>query len=376
MRCRAFLPIRLTAALLIATGAICLSLFLTTNYSSAQNAVRAGSREITVGLKDTPPFVFKTEDGDWQGISVDLWRQVASGLHLPYRLVEEPTIDGLIQATANGKYDVAVGALTVTASRARMLDFTSSFFSTGLGIAVPASGTLNWVPVLRAFLNVGFLQSVLALLALALMFGFLIWSLERKDNEQFGGDFKKGLSSSIWWATAAMTRRGNADYNPRTVSGRVVASVWTVTSIVAIAIFTAAVTSTLTVRHLQGVVHGVSDLKTVRVGAVKGSSTHDALADLKIKALEYDGPREGLLALRAQKIDAFVYDKPLLGWLIQREFSSSIELLDTTFQPQNYAFAIPDNSPMRGPLNVALLEATQSAWWRETLARYLGSGMN
>ena len=361
---------------LIAVAGFCLALLASVEFVHAQTPKRGDliAREIVVGVKDTPPFVMKSDDGGWQGISIDLWRQVASTLQLRYRFAEEPTVDGLIQGAANGKFDVAVGALTVTAARSRILDFTSSFYSTGLGIAVPATGTLNWVPVLRAFLNFGFLQAVLALLAL--MVGFLIWSLERRSNDQFGGDYKKGLSSSIWWATAAMTRRGNVDYTPQTASGRIVASVWTVTSIVAIAIFTAAVTSALTVRHLQGVVHSVGDLRSVRVGAVKGSSTHDALADLKIKAQEFNSPGEGLQALHAQKIDAFVYDKPLLGWLIQRQFSSSIELLDATFQPQHYAFAIPDNSPLRGPLNIALLDATQSAWWRQTLARYLGSGGN
>ena len=114
----------------------------------------------------------------------------------------------------------------------------------------------------------------------------------------------------------------------------------------------------------------------MKVGAVKGSSTRDALEELKIKTQEFQTPREGLQALHAQKIDAFVYDKPLLGWLIQQQFSSSIELLDTTFQPQHYAFAIPDGSALRGPLNVAILDATQDARWRQTMTRYLGGAGN
>ena len=247
--------LRRGAAALLPIAAVAMTFILlwTTETSRAQTAAsgKPPARELMVGVKDTPPFVLKSDDGDWQGISIDLWRQVASSLRLRYRFVEEPNIDNLIQGTADGKYDVAVGALTVTAARSRVLDFTSSFYSTGLGIAVPTSGTLNWLPVLRAFLNFGFFQAVLLLLSLALLFGFLIWSLERRSNDQFGGDYKKGLSSSIWRATAAITRRGNADYNPQTASGRIVASVWTVTSIVAIAIFTAAVTSGLTVRHLQ-----------------------------------------------------------------------------------------------------------------------------
>jgi polar amino acid transport system substrate-binding protein len=51
---------------------------------------------------------------------------------------------------------------------------------------------------------------------------------------------------------------------------------------------------------------------------------------------------------------------------------SSIELLEITFEPQTYGFALPNNSPLRKSLNLALLNAVQSDWWRATLFRYLG----
>ena len=81
----------------------------------------------------------------------------------------------------------------------------------------------------------------------------------------------------------------------------------------------------------------------------------------------------GLEALRAHELEAFVYDKPLLAWAIQQGFSSTIELVDTTFEPQEYAFAIPSNSPLRKPLDVAILDAIHSTWWEQTTYRYLGS---
>jgi ABC-type amino acid transport substrate-binding protein len=340
--------------------------------SNARDLPPIATRELVIGIKEAPPFAIKRPGGEWEGISVDLWREVANNLHFRYRFAEEPTVGALIDAAATGKYDVSIGAITVTAARVRALDFTSPFYSTGLGIAVPASGSLSWMPVLQAFMNVGFLQAVLALLFLALAVGVIIWFFERKSDE-FGGSVKKGLSSGMWWATAAMTRRGMVEYSPRTVAGRIVASIWTVTSIVAIAVFTAAITSALTVRHLQGAVHGVQDLRTVRVGMVKGTSTHDALSELQITAHEYATARDGLLALRAHKIDAFVYDKPLLTWVVQQQFPSSVEMLDAMFQPQHYAFAIPNDSPLRGALNIAILDAIQSTWWKQTTTRYLGS---
>jgi polar amino acid transport system substrate-binding protein len=315
----------------------------------------------------------KAADGTWQGISVDLWRRVADELHLHYRFVEEPNLQALIDEVPAGKFDVAVAALTVTAGRARILDFTQPFYATGLGIAIPVGGETSWLPIIHTLTSFGFAQAIIALVGLAFAVGYLVWIFDRRHNEHFGGSVAKGLSSGVWWSTVAMTQRVTGDFGPRTLAGRIVAIVWMVASIVTIAVFTASITSVLTIKHLQGSVHGVSDLSTVRVGAIAGTSTEDTLSRQRITYRKFADVKDGLNVLHAHQIDAFVYDKPLLAWAIQQSFSSSIELVDATFDPQEYAFAIPRNSPLRKVLDVPILDAIHSAWWTQTIFRYLGS---
>ena len=86
----------------------------------------------------------------------------------------------------------------------------------------------------------------------------------------------------------------------------------------------------------------------------------------------FSTPEEGLKALQAGAIDAFVYDKPLLTWIVLRDFSSTLRVLEVTFDSQNYAIALPKGSSLREMLNAALLEATESDWWQQTLFEYLG----
>jgi len=338
-----------------------------------KNADVSPPAELVVGTKEAPPFAMRAADGTWQGISIDLWRHVAEELHLQYRFAEVPNVEGLIDGVMAGKFDVAVSALTVTAGRARLLDFTQPFYATGLGIAVPAGGEASWMPIIRTLTSFGFAQAIMALVGLALVVGILVWVFERRHNEHFGGGVAKGLSSGVWWSTVAMTQRVTGDYGPRTVPGRIVAIVWMVGSIVTIAVFTASITSALTIKHLQGSVHGVSDLSTVRVGAIGGTSTEDALSSQRVTYRRFASLQDGLDALRAHKLDAFVYDKPLLAWAIHQRFSSSVELVDATFEPQEYAFALPRNSPLRKALDIAILDAIHSPWWEQTIFRYLGS---
>ena len=326
-----------------------------------------------VGTKETPPFAMKDPDGNWSGISVDLWRRIADELHLRYRFAEETQVQGLIDGVASGKFDIAVGALTVTAARERVVDFTEPYYATGLGIALRRGGEASWLPVIRAMTSFGFAQAVMALVGLALATGFVVWLIERRHNEHFGGGIAKGVSAGVWWSTVAMTQRSTGDFGPRTHLGRVVAVVWMIASIITIAVFTASVTSVITIRHLQGDVHDVSDLSSVRVGAVAGTSTEDTLTHMRIAYRTFTTPQDGLKALRARTIDAFVYDKPLLAWLIRQSFSSSIELLDKTFDVQDYAFALPSGSLLRKSVNVAVLDARRSEWWDQTTFRYLGA---
>jgi ABC-type amino acid transport substrate-binding protein len=148
---------------------------------------------------------------------------------------------------------------------------------------------------------------------------------------------------------------------------------WMVGSVIAIAVFTAGITSALTVRQLQGTVREVADLSAARVGAVSGTTSEDVLVRLRVWPVTFAAPKDALLALRAGEVDAVVYDKPLLAWLVRQDFRSSIQLLDTVFDLQNYGFAVPLNSPLRKPVSVAILDVTQNPWWGQTVFRYTGA---
>lgn len=360
-----------TAATLIASG-----LLMSVPVANPQETTGVGLKRpaaLTVGVKEAPPFAMKQPDGAWYGISIDLWRKVAADGELEFHFVEEATVGALIEGTASGKFDVAVAALTVTPGRERIVDFTHAYYVTGLGIAVPAEGVMSWMPVVRAVTSFGFLQAVLVLVGLALLTGTAVWLCERRRNESFAGGLARGLTSSVWWSTLAMTQRSPTGTGPMTLPGRLIAIVWMVTSIIALAVFTAGVTSVLTTKQLQGAVNGVGDLASVRIGTVTGTAAEETLTRMNIAGSGFPTALDGLKALRAGEIDAFVYDRPLLGWTIRQGSLSSVRLLDATFDPQSYAFAVQSGSPLREQLSVAILSNMQGHWWTQLRHRYLGA---
>jgi ABC-type amino acid transport substrate-binding protein len=341
-------------------------------HAQSQKASAAPKRELVVGVKDAPPFALKGSDGAWSGLSIELWRQVAKGTNQTFRFVELRDMPELIQETAAGHLDVAVGAITVTVDREKVLDFTQSYYSTGTGIAVPVVSAMNWSTLRRALTSFNFLQAILVLIGLTFGAGILVWLLERRQNEYFGGSITRGISSSVWWSTLAMTQRSSAEKGPQTILGRGVAVIWLVVSVITIAVFTAGVTSVLTTSQIQGTIYSISDLAAVRIGTVKGTSSEGDLLRRKLKFHSYDTLGDGLKALRSGRIDAFVYDKPLLAWAIRQGYASRLKLLDMSIETQNYAFALPPDSKLRKSLSIAILDAIQKEAWSEARVRYLG----
>lgn len=88
----------------------------------AQAECAESSRELIVGIKEAPLFSLKDEKGDWMGISVELWRRIATELCIRYRFVEVDDVGSLLRGVNAGDFDLAVAAITIAPSRARDVD--------------------------------------------------------------------------------------------------------------------------------------------------------------------------------------------------------------------------------------------------------------
>jgi ABC-type amino acid transport substrate-binding protein len=331
----------------------------------------APDRALTVGTKEAPPFSFRGPDGAWRGVSIELWDEIAAELGIEYEL-REVTLEELIDGLQAGGLDVSVAALTVTAERESVIDFTHPFYTSGLGIAVSEERKSSWLAFLEAVFSPAFLQALASLAFVLLVAGLLVWLFERRGNpEQFGGVGLKGLGAGFWWSAVTMTTVGYGDKAPQTLGGRIVALVWMFTSIIIISGFTAAIASTLTLSQLGSPVDGPEDLPRVSVATVDASTSADYLSERGISRQTYPTPEAALEALAAGAIDAAVYDAPILRYLALTRVGS-VRVLPRTFQRQDYAIALPDGSELREPISRILLRRIGERAWQDKLTRYMG----
>ena len=335
-------------------------------------AAQDTTRTLVVGVKEAPPFAIQQPDGTWGGISIILWEQVAEELDLPYEW-QERDLQGLLEGVEDGSLDAAVAALTVTAEREEGMDFSHPFYASGLGIAVRVEEGERWLSVIRGFLSMAFLKVVGVLVLLLLLVGLVIWMVERRHNpEHFGGSPAQGIGSGFWWSAVTMTTVGYGDKAPVTAVGRIVGLIWMFTAIIIISSFTAAIASSLTLSQFSHAVEEPGDLRNVQVGTVPNSTSAEHLHAQHISARLYDSPAAALAALAAGEIEAFVYDAPILRYLVNSGDGASVEVLPGTFQEQYYAIAFPSGSALLEPVNRSLLEQTDAPAWQDVLYRYLG----
>jgi len=329
-------------------------------------------KPLIVGTKQVPPFAMKRSDGTWHGISVDLWREIAAELKLTYEL-RELDLQGLLNGVQKRSLDLAVAALTITAEREKVMDFTHAFYSTGFGIAVPRKQQGNWLGFVRLFISWQFLQATGGLIVLLLLVGVLVWLKERRMNpQQFGGGLR-GIWAGFWWAAVTMTTVGYGDKAPQTVGGQLLALVWMFAGLIIVSSFIAAITTALTVSQLTTSISGPEALAHVRVATVPGSTSESYLRQHRMASKRYPTPLEGLQAVFKGEVDVMVYDAPLLRYLVNREMQADVEVLPVTFEAQAYGFALPSGSQLREPINRILLAKTHQPEWQDILYRYLGN---
>jgi len=332
------------------------------------------SQSLRVGTKPFAPFSF-VEEGQYVGFSIDLWQEVAEELELEYELYGEQTVDDLLNSVSSDNTDVAIAGITITSEREENVDFSHSFFESGLQILTPvyaeSSPVNSFARLIRSAI---LLETIGVLLIVIVISGHLLWFFEKDKNpDMFPPEYFKGIWEACWWSVVTVVTVGYGDKAPIGAIGRIIATIWMFTGVLLVSYFTASVSSALTVQQLEGPIQKLEDLDGKRVATVKNTTAAEYLAKLQgIKKVEYELVEEAFQSLEESEVDAVIYDSPVLKNYMINDGAGKARVVGPVFERQSYGIALKTNSPYREQINLALLQLVEDGTYEKIRQKWFG----
>lgn len=316
---------------------------------------------LRIVVKTVEPFVYIPADGPPHGFSIDLWNLISKNMGRPCEYSRVKTVDEMITAITLGQADVAVGALTITAEREKVIDFCHAFFRSGLRIASPVASGFNSWHALNRFLAFDLIGLAVALGSLTVFTANLLWLVERRQNpESFPRAYFRGVGEAIWWSVSTVITGGCENKTPVTVLGRLIAVIWMLGGIVLIATFTATLASRMTAESISSAVNGPEDLPGRRIATIANTAVVADMQERLASVVPCDDMSSAVVAVREGRADVVVYDSPILAHFVERNPECAMCLVGPLFEHQYYGFAVPTDSPLREDINRALLAIDES----------------
>jgi len=92
---------------------------------------------LTVGIYHNPPFVIKTEDNAFKGLSIELWENIAQSANLTFRYELYSDFIGILKRLEYQDIDLTINPMDVNDSRVKNFDMTQPYLISSIGVAIP-----------------------------------------------------------------------------------------------------------------------------------------------------------------------------------------------------------------------------------------------
>lgn len=348
-----------------------LLLMLSGSHVAAQ--AQQPSEPLNVGLFVNPPFVMK-DKGQFTGMAVDLWEELAPKLGRQYHYIEFQTVHDLIEAAASGKVGVAVTNLTINQSRARQVDFTQPWFDGGMRIMTGTDQGKGFSNLISGLSDAGFLKAYAWIALIILVATAVLTLFDRRFDASFPKRWADGIAESFYTVMSVATSgKPPSRKNLFGWVGRIWQALWLVCGVAVLAYVTSSVTSVMTTLSLTNQINGVADLADKTVGVLTGTVEEDFAREEGLSTQTYPGVDHAIDSLVNGDVDAIIADAPVLEYYAYTHPNLPVKVVGRLFEPDKYGFALPRQSPLTRPLTINLLGALDSGEIEELRTKYFGA---
>ncbi|KAF3337044.1 glutamate receptor 3.5-like protein [Carex littledalei] len=287
-----------------------------------------------------------------------------------------PNYDDVVNMVAQDELDAVVGDIAIVKNRTRIVDFTQPYASAGLVIVVPVKhdSSSAW-----AFLKPFTLPMWCVTVGFFLFFGVVIWILEHRTNEEFGGHPKEQVSTIFWFSFSTMFFAHRQ--NLLSALGRFVLLVWLFVVLIITSSYTASLTSILTVQQLSSGIESLDSLIASHepIGYQAGTFTKNYLIE------ELNIPKSRLVPLSTIEeyanalmrgpqgggVAAIVDESPYVQIFLTAY--CNFRVVGQQFTRQGWGFAFQRDSPLVVDLSTAILTLSENGELQRIHDQWLNS---
>uniref|UniRef100_A0A3B1KD19 Glutamate receptor n=1 Tax=Astyanax mexicanus TaxID=7994 RepID=A0A3B1KD19_ASTMX len=321
------------------------------------------------GGNDTVPMEFKK---CCYGYCIDLLEKLAEDMGFDFDLYivgdgkygayKNGRWTGLVGDLMSGAAHLAVTSFSINSARSQVIDFTSPFFSTSLGILVRTRDTaapigafmwpLHWSMWLGIFVSLHVTAVFLTLYEWKSPFGMTPKGRNRDRVFSF--------SSALNVCYAILFGRTAAIKPPKCWTGRFLMNLWAIFCLFCLSTYTANLAAVMVGEKTYEQLSGIHDPKLhhpsqgFRFGTVRESSAEDyvkkSFPEMHEYMRRYNVPTtpDGIDHLKAdpQKLDAFIMDKALLDYEVSIDADCKTLTVGKPFAIEGYGIGLKQNSPL------------------------------
>ncbi|MFA5947086.1 MAG: transporter substrate-binding domain-containing protein [Patescibacteria group bacterium] len=330
-------------------------------------------KKLQVAVTVNQPFILE-KNGKYSGFEIELWEMIAKEMGVKFSYTKH-AFKELIPLVASKKADVALGAITITEKREKIVDFSHPTFNSGLRILLSKKRSqIDFAGTIRAFVTQGYKQLIkpgLALLVITILFGHLLWLSERAGTT-IDPTYFPGVFQAIWLSLSTILGAGdwNGVYTASTWFGRSVLTLEQLANLAVLGLFIGEVTAFITTRKIRLNIEGPNGLKGKTVATVQGTTSEQVLKDLGATVVPVTKIDEAYEKLKKNKVEAVVFDAPVLLYYSLNEGAEWSEVVGELFDPQDYGVMMQDDSPLRKDVNIAILALRESGAYDELYKKW------
>lgn len=330
----------------------------------------ARAQTLSVSTVTRPPFS-QVENGVDTGFSIELLAALSEALGWETELNRVELFPDMLASVEEGRADMAIANISITSARESVMDFSQPIFESGLQIMV-SSDSDRPIPIWRAVLSAELFRAIGIAFVLLLGGGMLMWVFERKAQPYFDRPSREAWFPSFWWALNLVVNGGFEERMPRTLMGRLLGVVLVVSSLFIVSVFVARISSVMTVEAISGSVNSVNDLYGKQVATIRDSTASGFLQRREIGFDDYETLDELLADFEAGKIDAVVFDAPVLSYYVTHDGAGRANMVGPVFRRENYGILFPTGSSLVEDVNRALLALRENGTYDEIYRKWFG----